>query len=333
MTPFRTNVVLLKVVAFCLALILSSATTVHAGHDPLKGLAGPPFTDPSEIMAMPDAWKKQPIKYDVSSDNVDLVVSLDQQMQYAYRPLIHKFAEENNLNIIIHGGTCGISSGLLSRKAIDIGGFCCAPGLMDRLPGLQFHTLGISALALIIHPDNPVDNITLEQAQAIFMGKIHRWSELKTAKGTKGPNLPIEPVARLHCKNRPGRFSPNLREVGAIPDMISQVSANKHAIGHEILWMTRHFRDKGRVKSLKINGHSPDNPVHLLSGDYPLYRVFSLTTWEGAHDTNQTASKLVKYLMQQVEHLDEKFSFVPASRLRQSGWKFKGNELIGEPEN
>jgi hypothetical protein len=315
---------------------------VHAEHDPLKGLSGSPFTDPSEIMEMPDSWKKQPIMYDPSVGNVDLVVSLDRQMHYAYRPLIHKFAEENNLKIVVNDGTCGISSGMLSRKAIDIGGFCCAPGVTDRLPGLRFHTFGISALALIVHPENPVDNITFEQAQGIFMGEIHRWSDLKTGKGTKGRNLPIQPVGRLHCKNRPGHwqlllhdedlFSQNLQEVGAISDMISQVAGNERAIGHEILWMRRHFQDKGKVKALKINGYNPGNSAHLVSGKYQLYRVFNLTTWQRGKDANPIAQKLVHYLMQQFNHLDEKFGLVPASQLRQAGWKFKGDELIGEPE-
>jgi hypothetical protein len=342
--PFFASrtLLLLKIAAFFLAFILLSGIMVHAEHDPLKGLSGSPFTDPSEIMEMPDSWKKQPIMYDPSVGNVDLVVSLDQQMQYAYRPLIHKFAKENDLKIVVNAGTCGTSSGMLSRKAIDIGGFCCAPGVTDRLPGLRFHTFGISALALIVHPDNPVDNITIEQAQRIFMGKIHRWSELKTAKGAKGRNLPIQPVGRLHCKNRPGHwqlllhdedlFSQNLQEVGAISDMISQVAGNERAIGHEILWMTRHFQDKGKVKALKINGYNPGNSAHLVSGKYQLYRVFNLTTWQRGKDANPIAQKLVHYLMQQFNHLDEKFGLVPASQLRQAGWKFKGDELIGEPE-
>ena len=34
------------------------------------------------------------------------------------------------------------------------------------------------ALAIIVHKDNPVDNISLEQAKAIYTGKIRYWTEL-----------------------------------------------------------------------------------------------------------------------------------------------------------
>jgi DNA-binding transcriptional LysR family regulator len=293
-------------------------------------------------MDMPDEWKRQPIRYDPSIGEVDLVVSLDQQMFQAFQPLIQEFARRHNLKIVVNKGTCGISSGMLARKAIDIGGFCCPPGITDRLPGLHFHTLGIAALVLIVHPDNPVDNLTIEQARQIFMGEIYRWSEIEIGDGRRGLNMPIQPIGRLHCKQRPGHwrllldnedlFSPLIIEVGAIPDMILQVSNNIRAIGYETLWMVRLLRNRGKVKVLKINGYDPSDPVNLSSGKYPLYRVYNLTTWEGEGMTNPLAQKLVNYLLKQVEYLDSKFGLIPASRLREAGWKFRGNELIGEPK-
>lgn len=323
-------------------IIVLSPCWAFAEHNPLETLHGPAFTDPIQIMDMPDAWKKQTIQYGPKSADADLVISLDQQMYPAFLPLIQEYAKNNNLKIIVKNGTCGISSGMLASKTIDIGGYCCAPGLTDRLPGLRFHTIGIASLSLIVHQDNPVDNLTIHQAREIFMGEISRWSEIRITNGRKGPNLPIQPVGRLHCKLRAGHwrllldnediFSPNLLEVGAIPDMISQVSINKRAIGYESLWMIHNFLDKGKVKILNINGYDPAYSSHLLSGDYPLYRVYNLTTWEDDDASNPLSKKIVDYIFQQVKHMDSKFKFVPASRLREAGWKFYGNELVGEPD-
>jgi signal transduction histidine kinase len=95
---------------------------------------------------------------------------------------------------------------MLSRKAADIGAFCCAPGITDRLPGLRFHTLGIAAVVLLVHPDNPVDNISIGQAREIFMGETIRWSEREAIKRLKAHSLTHqlltfskggEPVKRL----------------------------------------------------------------------------------------------------------------------------------------
>ncbi len=166
-------------ITFFISLLLLFETTILAEHNPLKGLSGPSFTEPSQILEMSEEWKKQSIKYDLSAGNVDIVVALDQHLYPALLPFIQKYAKEHNMKINVDEGTCGISSGLLSRKNADIGGYCCPPGLMDRLPGLQFHTLGISALTLLVHPANPINNVTIDQARQIFAGEIYRWSELR----------------------------------------------------------------------------------------------------------------------------------------------------------
>lgn len=329
--------------ALCFLAVLLSGISLEAGeHDTLENLAGPPFTAPSEIMEMPDAWVKRPIKYDASFGDVDLVVTLDQHLYPALLPSVKSYANEHKLKIVVKEGTCGITAGMLSRKSADIGGYCCPPGITDRLPGLRFHTLGISALALLVHPDNPVDTITLKQARQIFTGEIYRWSELKTSEGNEGPNLPVHPVGRLHCKLRPGHwrllldnqdiFSTSLMEVGAIPDMISKVAANPGAIGYEVLWNLTRYKEYGRVRALKVGGNNPYSQERLISNDYPLYRVYNLSTWEGEKVSKPQAQKLVRYLLKQSEQLGKKHFIIPASRLRNAGWKFNGNELVGEPK-
>jgi|Deesub1362A_J573_1020465.scaffolds.fasta_scaffold00171_61 hypothetical protein len=333
-----------KVRALISLLILSSLPllTSFSRDDPSPGLRGPAFTDPSRVVEMPDEWVRRPIRHSPSLGDFDLVVTLDQHLFTPLRPLIDRYARMNKLRIFINEGTCGISAGMLVRKEVDVGGFCCAPGLNDRLPGLRFHTFGIDAIALIVHPENPIDNVTLTQARRIFMGEIHRWSELKTSTGERGPDIPIQPVGRLHCKLRPGHwrllldnedlFSADLLEVGAIPDMISQVASNPGAIGYEVIWNTIRYREMGRVKVLRIDGYSPLDHDALVSGRYPLYRVYNLTTWQGRGVEDPRAERLVQYLLGQAEKVSKGHNIVPASRLKEAGWRFRGDELVGEPD-
>jgi len=322
--------------------LIGLGAIAYAQHEYLiTGLRGPAFSDPSKIQPMPLDWQKQPIKYEPSVGKADIVVTLDQQMYPALQPIIQKYAAAHNLKIVVKEGNCGITTGRITRKEVDIGGVCCPPDATDRLPGLKFHTLGIIPLALFVHPANPIDNITFEQAQKIFQGKIRRWSELKTSENI-APNLPVRPITRLHCKLRPGHwrllldkeelFSPDSVEVGAIPDMIFQVAINTNAIGFETIWeVRRHQEDTGRVKVLKINSYDLNESTNVVYLKYPLYHVYSLTTWEDKNVENTRAKRLVKYLMQEIERLDAKFGVIPASRLKQAGWKFNNNELIGEP--
>jgi hypothetical protein len=328
---------------FFLIILVLSLPWPFKEDAPSLNLNGPAFTtDPSKIIEMPDEWVNQPVRHDPSIGKFDLVVTLDQHLFTPLRPFINKYARMNRLRIFVNEGTCGISAGMLARKEVDIGGFCCAPGETDRLPGLRFHTIGIDAIALLVHPENPIDNLTLEQARRIFMGEIRRWSEFESTTGEKGPDIPVQPIGRLHCKLRPGHwrllldnedlFSPSLLEVGAIPDMISQVASNPSAIGYEVVWNTARYREQGKVKILRINGISPLDQDALIRGRYPLYRVYNLTTWHGEGLTNPKAEKLIQYLLKAIKGLPEEHNIIPASRLKEAGWRFKGDELVGEPD-
>jgi phosphate transport system substrate-binding protein len=195
-------------------------------------------------------------------------------------------------------------------------------------------------VAVIVHPDNPVVDIDIRQARELFNGKFYRWSEIKDLGGRRGQNIRVEAIGRLHCKLRPGHwrllldnedlFSPNLTEVGTIPDMISLVARMPGAIGYEVPLMVDRYAKQGKVKILRLNGVAPEAPA-LAAGRYPLYRTLNLTTWEGKTVENGKAEELVRQLLKEAEGLEGKHGFVPAAALKRAGWKFKGDELVGEP--
>jgi ABC-type phosphate transport system substrate-binding protein len=205
---------------------------------------------------------------------------------------------------------------------------------------LRFHTLAIASIALLVHPDNPVDNISLEEARRIFSGEISVWSALGRGQN-KRIHYPIHVIGRLHCKLRPGHwrllldnddlFSPDLLEMGTIQDMLGSVSTDPLAIGYETLWMMQHHKRARDAKPLSLDGIRPDDRVALASGRYPLYRVYNITTWEGAA-AKPLAQELVRYLQERMDQLDTMFAMVPASQLRRHGWKFIEDELVDEPD-
>ncbi|MEJ2696242.1 MAG: hypothetical protein P8013_06300 [Candidatus Sulfobium sp.] len=303
-------------------------------------LKGPPFTDPSVIQPMPEGWEEQPVIHETGSRRPDIVVTLDQHLYPLFADYIRKYAARERISIEVDEGTCGITAGKLARKTADVGGYCCPPGGADRLPGLSFHTVGIMPVAVLVHPDNPVEDLDIRQVREIFGGKFYRWSEVKDLGGRRGKNIRIEAIGRLHCKLRPGHwgllldnedlFSPSLTEVGTIPDMISLVARMPGAIGYEVPLMVGRYSKQGKVKVISLNGVAPGAPA-LAAGRYPLYRTLNLTTWEGKAAKNEKAEKLVRQLLSEAEHLEGKHGFVPASSLRRKGWKFKGDELVGEP--
>jgi ABC-type phosphate transport system substrate-binding protein len=329
---FRTLALL-----FMLSILYTAATA-----SPPDGLTGDAFSDTGTVQEMPEGWEEMPVRHDPALGRKDIVVTLDQHLYPALLPIIMHYGKTHGLKISVSSGTCGISSGKLAGKAVDIGGFCCPPGFSDRLPGLRFHTFGIAPVAILVHPDNPIDGITLGQARQAFQGTVRNWSEISDARGRPGRNIPVLPVGRLHCKIRPGHwrllldnedlFSTSLHEVGAIPDMIALVSSSPGAIGYEVMWMTLRYGGLGKVRALKINGIDPGEVRSLISGDYPLYRTYNITTWHGDGVSNRHAEELVEHIMERAGQIEAKYGIIPASALRQAGWKFSKEELVGEPD-
>ncbi len=315
-----------KLLIICIMLV----TTTAWGSDEL--LAGKAFTDPSKQIDMPQKWIDQSIQYEKWAEGADMAVSLDQQLYPLFLPVIQQYAIQHKMDIAIQEGTCGTSAKAIRDKIADIAGFCCPPSETDRLPGIKFHTLGIGSLALLINPKNPVDNLTFEQVQKIFQGSIFRWSDVN------GPKKMIQVLGRLHCKQRPGHwrlildnedlFSPRMSEISTIPDMLSEVANNQYAIGYETLWMND--QSKGQTKILAIDSVSPTDSKKFINGDYPLYRTFNITTWE--LNSNTKIQKFLKYLIDYMENIDPKYGIIPVQKLRDAGWKFQDNELVGEPK-
>lgn len=333
---FRRNS-FLRIIIFCLVYAANAWASENE-----QQLNAPKFSNPADISTVPSGWLNKPVQHEEKFKDADLVLALGQQSYPIFHDLILEYAKDNKLKIIVKPGTCGITSGRLLKKSVDIGAYCCPPAKSDRLPGLEFHSLGISPIALIVHPDNPLTNVSREKAKEIFKGQTSRWSQLNNNKNSQIQDL-IKPIARLHCKIRPGhwrgllgnedQFSPRLFEVGVIPDMISQVSQNSGAIGFEVPLMVSYHRKKGLVRMLKIDGHEPTDLKYVLAGKYPLYRSYSLTTWKKDTRRNQLAKKLVQYLQQRIEKIHSEISYIPPSQLRRAGWKFHDDELIGEPDS
>ena len=323
--------------------MLWSAVLLLAAFAPISPVGanqGAQFSDPRLKAKVPRAWTKQPVKHEHRYRDADLVLALGQQTYPVLREYIERYAQKNHLKIVIQPGTCGISAGKLLRKTVDMAAFCCPPARTDRLPGARFHSLGIAPITLIVHPDNPVDSVTIDEARRIYQGATPSWSDVKP-RIRSIVDKPIEPVGRLHCKIRPGHwrallptedmFSARLYEVGVIPDMISQVARNPNAIGWETPLMVRHFADKGEVRMLKIDNMDPTDTSYALTGSWPFYRTYHLVTWTKNSKANRQAQKLVTFLRNTIEEIHEEIGFVPPSKLKQAGWRFLGDELVGQP--
>ncbi len=118
------------------------------------------------------------------------------------QPFAEKLAEiymDMNPKLVINvqggGSTAGIKAA--RQRAAQIG--TSSRDLHAEENDLTKVVIAWDGIAIIVHPENPIQNLTLTEIQGIFSGKIRSWSQLG------GRNKPIYFVTR---EEDPGQGTP-----------------------------------------------------------------------------------------------------------------------------
>jgi phosphate transport system substrate-binding protein len=168
----------------------------------------------------------------------------------------------------------------------DIAGVAAVPHPETLEQGVVATLIGRDAIAVVVHRDNPVTSLTLEQLRRIFTGQVETWSEVG------GTDLAVHPVIVSQASATRKVFrSAVLREADYAkcevlrPDggMIPKVAGDPGAIGQ----ISVSFRAEGSgVRALVVGGQQPraDNP------DYPITRPLYLLWWPGRETAAQFAA-------------------------------------------
>ena len=105
------------------------------------------------------------------------------------------------------------------------------------------HVIAGDAIAIVVHPSNPVDRLTLQQLSDIFSGKITNWSEvggedrpivLLSRESNSGTHVYfLEEVVRLGDKDAETLFSPDTLLMPSSEGISAEVRQNPNAIGYD----------------------------------------------------------------------------------------------------
>ena len=179
------------------------------------------------------------------------------------------------------GGEQAILEGLA-----DIAGVAAVPHPDTLEKGVVATLIGRDAIAVVVHRDNPLTSLTLEQLRRIFTGQVENWSEVG------GTDLAVHPVIVSQASATRKVFrSAVLREADYAkcevlrPDgaVIPKVAGDPGAIGQ----VSVSFGAEGSgVRVLAVGGLQPqaDNP------DYPITRPLYLLWWPGRETAAQFAA-------------------------------------------
>lgn len=95
------------------------------------------------------------------------------------------------------GSSAGIKAAIDGTAAV---GMSSRNLKAEEKEGMEQFIVALDGIAVIVHPDNPVDNLTKEQILAIFQGKIKNWKEVG------GKDAPIVVISREEGSGTRGAF-------------------------------------------------------------------------------------------------------------------------------
>ena len=189
------------------------------------------------------------------------------------------------------GSGSGITAVLEGR--CDIGLSSRALKDDEKAQGLTETVLAYDGIAIIVNPENTVEDLTVEQIASIYKGEVTNWSEVGGADGEivligreagSGTRDGFESITGTKdaCKYR--------QELTSTGDVITTVANNPNAIGYASLASV-----KDTVKALKVGGVTPTEDT-VKDGTYLIQRPFVFVT-KADTKLSDTAQKFFDYAM------------------------------------
>lgn len=176
-------------------------------------------------------------------------------------------------------GRCDI--GLSSRALKD----------EETAKGLTGTVLALDGIGVIVNPENPVNDLSVETIAKIYTGEITNWSELGGAdseivligrEANSGTRDGFESITGTtnECKYR--------QELTSTGDVITTVANNPAAIGYASVASL-----KDSVKAVTVDGVAPTEET-ILNGSYTIQRPFVFVTKTDAK-LSETAQKFFDF--------------------------------------
>ncbi|MCM1252308.1 MAG: phosphate ABC transporter substrate-binding protein [Clostridium sp.] len=201
--------------------------------------------------------------------------------------------EENNPGVTFTYNPTGSGSGITAAAEgrCDIGLSSRALKDEEKAQGLTETILALDGIAIIVNPDNPVDDLDLDTIGRMYTGEITNW------KDVGGNDLEIVLIGREAGSGTRDGFESITKtedvcqyrqELTSTGDVITTVAGNPGAVGYASLASV-----KETVKALSIDGIVPTEET-VKDGSYVVQRPFVLVTKEGA-ELSKTAQQFFDY--------------------------------------
>jgi len=136
------------------------------------------------------------------------------------------------------------------------------------------------AICVVVHPSNPLENISADDLKRVYLGQITRWNELRGGAGTIEPVIP-DPEGDLMAafvQRVMGGDAPTAPAIRAHGDseVVAHVRRSRDAIGFVSLAWADSGAKTLNVSSLTGLPYWKADAEWVYKGDYPLTRFCNL---------------------------------------------------------
>lgn len=266
-----------------------------------------------------DTSSDSPAQY-IENKGSDTIVNLALAWAETYQ------AEYPDVRISVTGGGSGTGIAALINGTVDLANASrqikdeeVAEAQAKGITPLE-HIIARDAIAVIVNPENPVRELTLQQIADIYSGKITNWTEVggddrpivklsrETNSGTHVYFL--ETVLRLGDSENKTLFSTDTLLLPSSEGIIAEVRQNPNAIGYDGLGYVPH--DLIMIAIAKENGGAYVLPSIETVNDksYPIAR--DLYMYTNGEPTGTVKEYLDWILSAEAQEIVAELGFVPA---------------------
>jgi phosphate transport system substrate-binding protein len=187
------------------------------------------------------------------------------------------FTNDTAIKVKIQGGNTGPGIKALLKGDVDMAGAGRLLTDAEKQQGLVEHFLGWDVLAIIVHEDNSLENLTREQLQGIFSGELTNWQQVG---GADNPIVVVTSPKGSGMRNAVKKLILHEkdylnREIVSAIVAASDQQVSMFSVG--ITALSRSMLDADHVKTIKVAGVAA-TVENVVAGKYPLTKPLTLVT-------------------------------------------------------
>jgi phosphate transport system substrate-binding protein len=220
----------------------------------------------------------------------EIVITGSDTMVHLVSAWAEAYMEEHpGVNISVTGGGTGVGIAALKNGSTDV-----AMASRDikpeeaqkiRAAGHDFveHAVGLDGIAVVVNPQNPITELTMNQLERLFTGEAKSWAEVG------GENQKVLIVSREsssgtfvffqeHVLNKKN-YSVDAMLLPATSAIVQTIGSDKWNIGYVGLGYEENARDKVKAVAVKKDESSPavmPSVDSIKDGSYPIARKLFL---------------------------------------------------------